>query len=478
MTSRGEATMPNQWRLPFVSRMWFLPFLLAGCEGGTNEDPGLPSAVTIRVSLSSSGEQANRDCGTLSSVIMGISRDGRIVVFSSTASNLVSGVSNAKRQIFARDVDAGSTVVASATAAGVIADKDCDDPSISKDGRYVVFESSATLLASTTDGRKHIYRKDLQTGSLVLVDQSSGGLEGGTTGTDQSMRASISADGQYIVFRSNMTNLVIPATTSPRQHIFRRFIPPSGPASTVLISSPHGGTAEGGSTGGTTCLDPWVSDDGDRVAFSSSFSDLAAADTDSTNDVYVRIHSTSTTELVSRATGSGGAKGTGESVEPRISGNGRHVVFRSAATNLVVGDSNPNVDVFRRDLTDKVTIRVSVNSSGTQTTQVLNPLGNIVGDCSFSSISDDGRYISFGCWAGNLVSDDTNNTFDVFLRDVDAGKTTRISVRTLGAQGDAESFVNAISGDGRYVAFLALASNLVEQDTNGNIDAFRRGPLY
>ena len=158
------------------------------------------------------------------------------------------------------------------------------------------------------------------------------------------------------------------------------------------------------------------------------------------------------------------AQGNQVSGPNAISADGRYVAFYSWADNLVVGDTNGMSDAFVRDRVTGKTTRVSVGSVGTQ--------GN---DMSFTSaISADGRYVAFMSHASNLVAWDTNGRGDAFVRDLVTGKTTRISVSSAGAQGNNTSYPNAVSADGRYVAFSSSADNLVAGDTNGTKDAFVR----
>jgi hypothetical protein len=125
---------------------------------------------------------------------------------------------------------------------------------------------------------------------------------------------------------------------------------------------------------------------------------------------------------------------------------------------------NGAFDVFVRDLQNGTTEAVSVDSSGAQ--------GD--GDCSFPSISGDGRYVAFESWATNFVPGDTNGTLDVFVRDRQLATTERVSVGPAGAQGNGESGHASISADGRCVAFHSYAQTLVPGDTNGFFDVFVR----
>jgi Tol biopolymer transport system component len=161
---------------------------------------------------------------------------------------------------------------------------------------------------------------------------------------------------------------------------------------------------------------------------------------------------------------SNGAQGNDDSHFAAISADGRYVAFHSDASNLVAGDTNNARDIFVRDRQMGTTERVSVHSNGAQ--------GN---DWSFDpAISDDGRYVAFESRASNLAPGYTNGTVDIFVRDRLMGTTERVSVDSNGTQANYDSYSPDISGDGRYVAFQSLASNLVSGDTNGVSDVFVR----
>jgi len=146
-----------------------------------------------------------------------------------------------------------------------------------------------------------------------------------------------------------------------------------------------------------------------------------------------------------------------------LSGDGRYLAFGSYASDLVPGHIDFQLYVFDRQACTFE--RVSVNSAGEQSSG-----GRAYGP----SISDDGRYVAFYSTAGNLVSGDTNNGYDVFVRDRQAGTTTRVSVDSSGNEANGDSTVPAISGNGQVVAFVSSAANLVAGDTNGATDIFVR----
>jgi hypothetical protein len=202
-----------------------------------------------------------------------------------------------------------------------------------------------------------------------------------------------------------------------------------------------------------------LSRDGRYVAFASDAS-LVAADTNQVVDIYVWDRFTNTRELVSKPLGAGAADAM--SYQPSISADGRYVAFSSVATNLVAGDTNATTDVFVRDRVTGTTVRASVSSSGAQATGYSNA----------PDISADGTVVSFSSSAFDLVPVDSNGVYDIFVRDLTAGTTTRVSVRTGGGEADRTSVPAVLSGDGRFVAFVSGATNLVTGDVNNKDDVF------
>ena len=162
--------------------------------------------------------------------------------------------------------------------------------------------------------------------------------------------------------------------------------------------------------------------------------------------------------------GPSGAQAEFASYGPSISANGRFVAFWSASSNLVRGDTNGENDVFVRDRLKGMTRRVSLGADGVQGNQ----------ESTQPSISANGRFVAFVSFASNLVPGDTNGIHDIFVRDRVNGTTERVSVGPHGVQADSDSHEPSISADGRFVAFVSFASNLVPGDTNGRFDVFVR----
>jgi Tol biopolymer transport system component len=286
--------------------------------------------------------------------------------------------------------------------------------------------------------------------SLILLSASValGGITqrisvgpGGVQGDGDSWPSQISADGRYVVFVSDATNLV-PGDTNGWPDVFVRVL---ATEQTIRVSVAGDGSQGNDESGGAA-----ISTDGRYVVFHSWATNLVAGDTNSACDVFLRDLQAETTTRVSLATD--GTQGNGDSKFPTVSADGRYVAFESAAGNLVAGDTNGFIDIFLRDLDTPVTTRVSVATGGAQ--------GQ--GESYLGYISANGEYVVFTSEAGNLVAGDTNGWADVFVRDVVGAETTRVSVHTDGTQGDDESYVASISADGRYVGFSSYATNLVD----------------
>ncbi len=205
---------------------------------------------------------------------------------------------------------------------------------------------------------------------------------------------------------------------------------------------------------------PSISADGRYVAFASAASTMVAGDTNRTEDIFVYDRVARTSERVSVSTI--GVEGNGDSYDPAISANGRYVAFTSAASNLTPGDGNGQIDIFVRDLVDRVTVLVSAGPQG-----AMGDLPSVA-----PSISGNGRFVAFESDASTLVPNDTNSTGDVFVRDLLTSVTRRLSVAGNDRETESPSFGAAISADGSSVAFESFSSRLVPDDSNGALDVF------
>ena len=192
---------------------------------------------------------------------------------------------------------------------------------------------------------------------------------------------------------------------------------------------------------------------------------LTPDDANGFDDVFLRDLRTGEVSLVSVATD--GTQGNGISSQAGISANGRYVVFRSAATNLVAGDANGVDDIFCRDLLTKTTTRISVDSSGTE--------GN--GASLTPAVSGDGRYVVFASSASDLVSGDSNGQQDIFLRDTVSATTTLVSRDSAGLDSDGPSFDPAITPSGNFIAFSTEATDVISGGLNGQRQVVRQERL-
>jgi Tol biopolymer transport system component len=384
------------------------------------------------------------------------------VAFESLASDLVTNDTNRGFDVFVRDLQTGNTTQASVNRAGTDSGNDnSGSPVLSADGRFVAFASSATDLVPThiLGGRgPNVFVRDLQTGTTTLASVNLAGTDGGNGG---SVAPVISADGRFVAFESFASDLVANDTNGTDDVFVQDLLM----GTTTLVSVNRAGTGSGNNRSGT----PLLSATGRFVAFVSEASDLVPNDGNGTWDVFVRDVQIGTTTLVSvnqGGTDSGNRASGNDTVRRdfKLSPDGRFVVFASLASDLVATDTNGVDDVFIRDLQAGTTVLVSVNGAGTNSGNRLSVL---------PSVSADGRFVAFQSNASDLVANDTNGTADVFVRDLQTGTTTLVSVNRTGTNsGNHLSFLmpsplfSSISTDGRFVAFMSQSSDLVMTDTN------------
>ncbi|SUS05998.1 hypothetical protein DF3PB_230001 [uncultured Defluviicoccus sp.] len=345
----------------------------------------------------------------------------------------------------------GAAYLLSASSSGTVGDKHSSDPSISADGRYVTFTSGSTnLVSDDTNGVHDVFRKDTLTGDIVRVSTSSAGVQGNGHSTE----SSISADGRYVTFTSASDNLVA-GDTNGATDVFRKDMVTGD---IVRVSSDASGAQGLAISAGSS-----ISADGRYVAFRSEASNLVADDTNGRYDAFVKDMQTGA--IVRASTNAAGVEGSGHAgtEQQSMSADGRYVVFVSYDTNLIANDNNSVRDVYRKDLLTGEIVRVSEGTGGVQ--------GN--GDSQAVSISADGRYVSFLSFSNNFAAGDTNNALDVFRKDLVTGELVRVSQSAAGVGGNGESENSSISADGRYITFTSAASNLVAGDNNNTWDTFR-----
>jgi Tol biopolymer transport system component len=321
-----------------------------------------------------------------------ISADGRFVAFSSDETTLVPDDNNGFQDVFVHDRQTRRTERVSIGPAGTEANEFSEGSTISANGRFIAFVSGAdNLVAGDTNGIQDIFVYDRKTGTNTLVSVGPGGAQA----NGASYSTAISADGRFVAFPSEASNLV-PNDTNNLQDIF---VHDRKAEKTTLVSVRSDGTQADGFS-----LDPAVSADGRFVAFASDARNLMPGGRRGPLNIFVHDRNSGKTTRVS--VGRNGTPANRECRNPAISANGRYIAFPSRARNLVPGDTNGSIDVFVHDRKTGVTSRVSVGRNGAQ--------GN--GDSAEPTLSANGRLVVFSSLGTNLVPGDTNNAPDIFVR--------------------------------------------------------------
>ncbi len=404
---------------------------------------GLPDFTTLLqspVGDSSIGAQA-------------VDGDGGLIAFTSSSDGLFAGDDNNVENVYVKNVASGAVTLVSVAADGSPSHADCQDPAISDDGTHVAFDCSGSLVPADPGAHEQVYVRDLVNNTTTLVSRASGAT--GAVGDDSSSDPSIDANGTHVAFVSDASNLGDGApATHQFDRVYRRTIG-NGDA-TVLVSR---ATGAAGAVPTADSDQPSIDNSGNRVAFASrgQLDPIADPNSNSNDDIYVRTIDTSTTDLVSRASGSAagvanGAIGDQESFSPAISGNGLFVAFESQSTNLAPAQvPNTFFEVFRRSLADNTTSLASTRADGAEAH----------GDADAPRIDDTGTVVSFLSNADNLDPAVRTATEEVYVRTLSAtAPSLVIASRADGAAGaiSQSPFLDTagdLSGDGTKVAMSA-----------------------
>jgi len=293
-------------------------------------------------------------------------------------------------------------------------------PDVSADGRYTAFASSGTnLVTGDTNGVMDVFVHDAQDASIARVSVASDG----TQADQKSGFAAISANGRYVLFASDATNLISGDTNNATDCFVHDR--DAGTTSRISVASDES-QGDGNSCPFFEGLHPLdISSDGRYAVFGSLATNLVSDDTNSAMDVFLRDTTAGTTTRASL--NSSGEEADQGSTLPRVSDDGRYVAFRSFAANMIPADGNGENDIFLRDMQSGQTSLVSGREGEEGTFGSGNP-----------DISSDGRYVAFSSAADNLVTSDNNGFSDVFLYDSQTFENQLIS-QSGGALGDNDS---------------------------------------
>ena len=377
-----------------------------------------------------------------------ISADGKYVVFSSEASNLVVNDTNGVADIFVSNTDNWNIERISVNNTWEESNAWSYEPSISADGRYVVFSSEASnLVVDDTNGLVDVFIYDIQNRTIKRVSVDDTWHEADW----ESRWWDISADGKLITFVSNATNLV-PNDLNWSDDIFL-YSMDDWNIERISVDNNW-------NEGNWNSYDSVISVDGKYIVFTSQATNLVLNDSNWVSDVF--IYNIQTWDIERISVDNNWNEGNWNSYSPSISTNGKIITFVSNATNLVVDDTNTFADIFMKNLGENTLDRVSVNNDQSQSNQ----------DSYNPNISADGKYIIFMSKGSNLVTGDTNWVDDVFLYNVNQNKIQRVSFNdTTLQQADGFSYTPVLSENWRFFGFSTNAVNLTSvNDNNSSLD--------
>lgn len=437
--------------------------------------------LTILVSVNNTGQKGNSYSRYAS-----MSDDGRYIAFESSASNLVVPDTNALSDIFLRDLQTNQVTRINLRRDGSQSFSGAYNPVISNDGRYVVFSSEDRYLdPNGSNGWDDVFLYDRQTSQMRLVSLSEHGRAGNRpSGTFYSIPL-VSADGQWVIYASQATNLVSNVTLSTSIYNIFAFDANALFRPYLLSISPTGrNSAE------LTWQDYSLTETEYRIerslSASGEFQEIAAVPfmtSYSYNDTGLEVFTTyyyrvrayreidqwfspySTVEMVRTYPACApnalvqrvAMDNNGKPVIARdadMNGNGRYIVFSSADPVQPMDTANYFLQVYVHDtLTCNTTLISRTNDS-----QRAND------DAELGSISDDGRWVAFASEATNLVSNTSVRVYQIYLHDLQTGQTILVSHTPNGMPGDARSFSPEVSSDGRFITFYSDATNLVTGD--------------
>jgi Tol biopolymer transport system component len=386
-----------------------------------------------------------------------IANNGQIVAFYSDSTNVVPGVDGSNYQIFVRDRRTGAVDIVSTDFNGVEGNDGSYFPCLSANGRIVVYYTDASNIApDNLVGGSQAMAYDRVTGDAVQVSASPF-AEASDGSTDLYDCRPLSANGRFVVFASSSSNLV-EDDTNGFSDIFLRDL---AKRTTTRLTLGTAGEANGNS------YYPSISPNGRWVVFSSDASNLIAGDVNIKSDIFLRDLKTGTTEIVSLADDESVADGDSEFTGSAVSNNGRWVVFLSAATNLVSGDTNGFRDVFLRDRKERTTKRISVGP-GPGFAQGDNNAGT-------PAITPNGKLVTYWTYASNMIDAADTMSYDTILYDVNTGMSRRVLEALAGGESGGNgnyAYWNQMSANGRWFCDASNSGNIEAGDGNADWDVY------
>jgi len=370
-----------------------------------------------------------------------LSGDGRWVAFSTWASNWNGFDNNAAIDVMLKDLQTGQlTRVSGLVGSFFAASGESRRPAISFDGRFVAFDTTAdTFSAADNNGLHDVYVRDFQLGTITLVSRTGGGV----AGNGAASHAALSDDGRFVVFQSSATNLVA-GDGNGAIDIFERDMLDVFPME-IASRVPGGALGNGHST------DPSLSANGRFVVFTTAATNFVFGDANGSTDVFLHDRSLDALRHVSH-TPAGAFPGPGDSFEPRISADGRFVVFTSSAPGL----TPENLVLLSSYVRDMKSIGVRLVSRPTGPTGIAN------GSSVASELSGDGSVAVFRSAASNLVSGDVNAATDIFVRDLIADPQVHCAATVTSAGCEPQlafTGLPRVSQNGGFVLTLSDAPN-------------------
>lgn len=403
--------------------------------------------TNTRINTSSAGTQANGGSVSTGNEIrtVDLSLNGRFAAFSSAASNLVANDTNNATDVFVKDTVSGTITRVSVSTAGAEASAGTGNSvAITKDGRYVLFTATqASVFQSGTGGSNlRLFRHDRQTGTTVLVSNP-GGMIDQTGGFD------MTSDGRYIAYVETK-EVAIPGASLGGPQVLIKDMQSN---TYTVMSKKSDGTVPLQQSKGVS-----ISCDGSKVAFVSNAA-LTSSDTNYYPDLYIvnRIGGDSLSMAIP-----GGSGNADPNTPTEMSCDGSAVVFYSQAAGLIPSESPDSKGLFAYETATGLVSRVGVQSNGA-------PVANVGRSVS---VSADGSLVTFSASGSGIVTGDTGNTYDIFLRNRTASTTERISMRNSTTETVGHSYNSSISPEGTSVLYVTDDSGLVQNDTNAAADVF------